>query len=84
MDFVIHVEDMYNFNPGQSDIATGIPDSDNGRFEVTGLGRQYLNYSQLKRQVSWQGTDIANMVMTQDDTGRERKPQDNRRARNRV
>jgi hypothetical protein len=49
VEMTIHEEDMYNFNPGAQDIATGIPDSANGRFEITGLGQEYINrgtYSQ--------------------------------------
>jgi hypothetical protein len=34
----LHAEDPCNFNVGDDDTATGIPDSDNGRFEVTGSG----------------------------------------------
>ena len=43
IEMTIHAEDMYNFNPGDEDIATGTPDSANGRFEITGLGHEYLN-----------------------------------------
>jgi hypothetical protein len=43
VEMTIHAEDMYNFNPGNLDIATGTPDAANGRFEVTGLGHEYLN-----------------------------------------
>jgi hypothetical protein len=40
--FVLHAEDMYNFEPGKSDIGTGIPDELNGRFEVTRLATEFL------------------------------------------
>lgn len=53
MDMTLHAEDRYNFNPGQSDIATGAPDAANGRLERTGLGHQYTNYGTLQRQVTW-------------------------------
>ena len=43
VDMTIHAEDMYNFNPGAADIATGTPDSANGRFEITGLGHEFLS-----------------------------------------
>ncbi len=43
IEMTIHAEDMYNFNPGAADIATNTPDSANGRFEITGLGHEYLN-----------------------------------------
>jgi hypothetical protein len=44
IEMTIHEEDMYNFNPGNADIATGTPDSANGRFEITGLGHEYMNH----------------------------------------
>jgi hypothetical protein len=53
MSFLLHAEDRYNFNPGMQDIATGIPDSVNGRFEITGLAHSYMNYSTLTRTVTW-------------------------------
>jgi len=31
MKLVLHAEDQYNFNPYQSDIATGLLDEENGR-----------------------------------------------------
>ena len=49
----IHMEDMYNFNPGQSDMETGIPDSENGRFEITGLGHQYMHYGTYSFPLEW-------------------------------
>jgi hypothetical protein len=55
MKFTLHGEDRYNFNPGATDIATGQPDSDNGRFEATGLAHQYMNYGSLTRDVTWTG-----------------------------
>lgn len=78
----LHAEDRYNFNPGAADIATGIPDSDNGVFEVTGLAKQYTNYSTLVRTVSWTGHTQPAQISA--SPGRERQPADNRRARNRL
>lgn len=52
IEMTLRMEDMYNFNPGAKDIATGTPDADNGRFEVTGLGREYLNTAVLMRSLS--------------------------------
>ena len=43
IEMTIHAEDRYNFNPGAADIATGAPDSANGRFEITGLGNEFLS-----------------------------------------
>jgi hypothetical protein len=45
------VEDMYNFNPGNEDIATGILDDENGRFELVGLGHEFLSKATLVRHV---------------------------------
>ena len=64
MDMTVHAEDRYNFNPGQADIETGIPDSDNGRFEQTGLGQQYTQTGTVQRQVSWSQGDIENSTST--------------------
>lgn len=56
VDMTLHMEDMYNFNPGAADIVTGAPDADNGRFEETGLGNEYLNVATLKRQFTFDTT----------------------------
>jgi hypothetical protein len=49
----VHMEDRYNFNPGESDVATGIPDSANGLFEITGLGQQYNHFGTSKHHFRW-------------------------------
>ncbi len=59
LDMVLHAEDRFNFNPGQSDIATGIPDSDNGTFELTGLAKQFTQTSELRRIVEWKYGTLA-------------------------
>jgi hypothetical protein len=84
MDFTLHAEDRYNFNPGASDIATGIPDAMNGVLEVSGLAKQYMNYSELKRFVTWTGMGVGNYDSTSSDGSRVRPPSDNRRLRNRT
>ncbi|WP_143707465.1 hypothetical protein [Uliginosibacterium sp. TH139] len=48
-----HMEDMYNFNPGMADITTNIPDSENGRFQVVGLAKQYINRGTYSTVVAW-------------------------------
>lgn len=52
-DMKLHAEDRYNFNPGATDIATGIPDSENGLFEITGLAHQYTQFSTISRNCTW-------------------------------
>lgn len=49
----LHMEDMYNFNPGAADIATGTPDAENGRFEVTGLAKEFLSKANVDRTVTF-------------------------------
>lgn len=81
----LHAEDRYNFNPGMHDIATGIPDSANGEFELSGLGHQYMHYSTLVRNLTWTGAVPASDSATSGaPTSRQRQPSDNRRARNRL
>jgi WXG100 family type VII secretion target len=84
MTLTLHVEDRYNFNPGAQDIATGIPDSDNGVFEVTGLAHQYTNYSEVTRVVTWKAGNAADAQVVDTDTSRNRRPADNRRIRNQI
>lgn len=83
-ELVIHVEDRYNFNPGSTDVATGIPDSANGRFEVTGLAKQYTNYATVTRATKWE--EGSSLIAKAKGTapGRQRMPSDNRRFRNRL
>ena len=49
IEVTLHAEDRYNFNPGNKDIATGIKDKENGRFEIVGLGKEFLSLSTLTR-----------------------------------
>lgn len=84
MDFTLHAEDRYNFNPGAADIATGIPDEMNGVLEVTGLAQQYMNYSELKRYVTWTGLGVGKYDASPSSGDRVRQPSDNRRLRNRT
>lgn len=81
MDLTFYAEDMYNFNPGAADIATGIPDAANGIFEVTGLAKQYLNVAQLARHIEWRGKPGGAVSITPSNPRRERQPSDNRRVR---
>ena len=83
-DVTFHMEDRYNFNPGQHDIATGIPDSANGIFEITELAHQYTNYATVQRKISWREGEHSGATATGAPTSRQRKPADNRRVRNRI
>lgn len=80
----LHAEDRYNFNPGADDIATGIPDSANGRFEVTGLAHQYENHGTLRRVLHWSGLELGVSLVAAPHTTSLRQPTENRRIRNRI
>ncbi len=53
MDITFYMEDMYNFNPGQYDIATGTPDSENGRFAVLGWAKEFKTYGEVSFHINW-------------------------------
>lgn len=53
IEITVYLEDMYNFNPGQNDEATSIPDAWNGRFEIVGLGHEYLNRATIFRHMEF-------------------------------
>jgi len=85
----VHIEDMYNFNPSQNDIASGVPDSWNGAFSRTGLASQYINYGSITRRISWVGSPSISStysVKTPERTSKrgDRQPDNNRRIRNRL
>jgi hypothetical protein len=85
MALALHADDRYTFNPGDHDIATGIPDDANGQLELAGLGHQYMNHSTLNRVIRWWHMDLGPSSGTLTaPPGRARRPQDNRRVRNRV
>ena len=53
MLLTIYGEDKYNFNPGQSDIATGTSDNVNGRFEVVGLAKEFMQHGTYTEKIEW-------------------------------
>ena len=54
MKVTFTMEDMYNFNPGQADIATGTKDAVNGRFAELGWAKEFKTYGSLTRTITWQ------------------------------
>lgn len=84
MVMTLHAEDRYNFNIKQADIATGIPDAENGAFEVNRMAQQYMNYGTLQRTLTWPGILLSRTTESRAQSGRDRKPSDNRRIRNRL
>ena len=79
----LHAEDRYNFNPGDADLATGVTDSENGRFEVTRLGHAYQSQATLRRLFSWTGLKLGVSIDAVGGSPLTRQPDNNRRARNR-
>jgi hypothetical protein len=86
VQMTLRMEDMYNFNPDNADIATGTPDAENGRFEVTGLGHEFLQTAVLTRSlhlrvnIDFRGdvrTAAGNTSISR--SGRTDRPRDNRR-----
>lgn len=74
MNMTLHAEDQYNFNPGMKDIASGIPDDENGRFVVVGFAHGYRHTSMLSRRFSWKGFDLGVASMGLNIQMRQRKP----------
>jgi RHS repeat-associated protein len=52
-----YMEDMYNFNPGESDIATGTPDSVNGRFAILGWAKEFKTLGSMTVTITWNVND---------------------------
>jgi hypothetical protein len=55
LNMTIHAEDLYNFNPEQADIATGTPDDENGRFEIIGWAKEFMQSgaAKLTKPIIW-------------------------------
>jgi hypothetical protein len=51
---------------------------------VTGLAQQYMNYATLTRTLRWVGATPDAPAVTRLAAKRDRKPDDNRRVRNRL
>ncbi|MEM8739668.1 MAG: hypothetical protein AAGG38_14490 [Planctomycetota bacterium] len=58
LTITVDMEDFYNFNKGQFDIATGLPDNQNGRFEVFGWAKSFYSRGQVSRTITWERGDI--------------------------
>lgn len=53
MVITMHEKDRYNFNKGANDIATGAPDSGNGRFATLGWAKSFITNGTVERKVTW-------------------------------
>jgi hypothetical protein len=53
MEITFYMEDMYNFNEGMSDIASGTPDDVNGRFSTLGWAKEFKTSASFSTWVGW-------------------------------
>ena len=53
MTVTVNAADHYNFNRGESDIATGASDNENGRFSELGWAQGFDTSGQVTREISW-------------------------------
>ena len=56
-----YMEDMYNFNPGMVDIASGTPDAVNGRFAQLGWAKEFKTYGSMTKTVTWNINDSSSV-----------------------
>ena len=52
MEIHIDMEDMYNFNPGQNHISTGVLNAVFGRLQIVGFGHEFKQEDAADRQIS--------------------------------
>ncbi|GAA3011944.1 hypothetical protein [Actinokineospora diospyrosa] len=69
MVVTVEGQDRYNFNRGQSDIATGAPDNANGRFTEIGWAKPFDSHGSMTKTITW---DLGNppTKLTTDLSGR--------------
>ncbi len=53
MNVTFDVYDVYDFNPNQQDIRTGIDDSVNGRFAELGWAKEFKTKGSLTKNIKW-------------------------------
>ena len=70
MTITVHAHDRYDFNAGMSDIATGTPDDENGRFAVLGWAKPFDTAGQLTRTITWNVGDADGVSAGDGDVSR--------------
>jgi hypothetical protein len=63
-DLTMHIEDQYNFNYKEQDVQSQIKDAENGMLELSGLGKQYMTYATITRNLKWTEYDLESAVIT--------------------
>ena len=76
MEITVHGEDHYNFNKGQSDIASEAPDDANGRFTEIGWAKPFDSHGTITRTITWElgqapDSDVTESGDPQRNPGRE-------------
>ncbi|MFI1238612.1 hypothetical protein [Nocardia salmonicida] len=74
MDVTVEAADYYNFDKDKSDIATGAPDSDNGRFAEIGWAKPFESHGSVTRTVSWELGQPPSSGVTADTSSPDRNP----------
>ncbi|MGY0502104.1 hypothetical protein ACWZHB_26755 [Nocardia sp. FBN12] len=74
MDVTVEAEDYYNFDNGKNDIATGAPDSDNGRFTEIGWAKPFESHGSVTRTVSWELGQPPSSGVTAESSSPDRNP----------
>lgn len=71
MTVTVHADDHYNFNRGQADIASNVPDEENGRFAEIGWAKPFDSSGSVTRTVTWTvGDPLSMTVLQQANEGR--------------
>lgn len=70
MVITVHAHDRYDFNAGMSDIATGTPDDENGRFAVLGWAKPFDTRGELTRTITWPVGDSIPITAGEGDVSR--------------
>ena|GEM_PF-3753447 len=70
MTITFYMEDMYNFNPGQQDIATGTPDAANGRFAVLGWAKEFKTAGSMTKVITWNMKDPSDIQVEKSGSDR--------------
>ncbi|MBN3453334.1 hypothetical protein [Mycolicibacterium sp.] len=76
MEITVEAEDHYSFNRGSSDIASGAPNDENGRFTEVGWAKPLDTHGEITRTITWElgappGTQSADAPPSQSNPGRE-------------
>lgn len=58
INYTFRTEDMYNFNKGNADIASGVEDDKNGRFSTLGWAKEFKTIGEINSTETWELGDI--------------------------